>query len=78
MGFSDIEYELLDKEHTKLTVSDLRYMTEAYNILSDFSDMVGDSAKLLLFWLDQKGIEYEIKSEFDFDAEKSKLLIVRM
>lgn len=65
-----------EKNYKDLTLTDLSNMTESLSIAGNFFDM--HLEKFLLFFLEDKGIQYEIKSEFDFDAKNSKLLIVRM
>jgi len=75
-GFEHDIMEILNKNHKDLSVADMKLMIEGFEIASGFSGMYPE--KFLLFWLNSRGIKYEIKSEYDFDTEKNKFLIVKM
>lgn len=51
-----------------MTVKELCTLASAYDNASSLAFMEVD--KLLLYWLKNKGIEYEIKPEFGFDFKK--------
>ncbi len=65
------EEEAEDVENVKvrdITVKDLTTLYNAHKIVSSLTGFEID--KLLLFWLQNRGIEYEIKSEFDVITEQ--------
>ncbi len=67
------EDEVEDLENvkvSKITVKDLTTLYNAHKIVSSLTGFEID--KLLLFWLQNRGIEYEIKSEFDVTTDQLK------
>jgi len=65
------EEEVEDVENVKvhdITVKDLTTLYNAHKIVSSLTGFEID--KLLLFWLQNRGIEYEIKSEFDVTTDQ--------
>ena len=67
------EDEMEDVENVKvrnITVKDLTTLYNAHKIVSSLTGFEID--KLLLFWLQNRGIEYEIKSEFDVTTDQLK------
>lgn len=59
-----------DLKISNITVKDLCIMASAYENVSSIMCMSAD--KLLLYWLESRSIEYEIKSEHSFDLKKYK------
>ena len=51
-----------------LTVHDLTILFTAYDSTNSLKGL--DYNKLLLVWLKSRGIDYEVKSEYDIDKEK--------
>ncbi len=51
-----------------LTIRDLTTLFTAYDSTNSLKGL--DYNKLLLVWLKSRGIDYEIKSEYDIDKEK--------
>ena len=67
------ERDVEDVENVKvrdITVKDLTTLYNAHEIVSSLTGFEID--KLLLFWLRNRGIEYEIKSEFEATADQLK------
>ncbi len=67
------EKDVEDVENVKvrdITVKDLTTLYNAHEIVSSLTGFEID--KLLLFWLQNRGIEYEIKSEFEATADQLK------
>lgn len=67
------EEEVEDVENVKvrdITVKDLTTLYNAHEIVSSLTGFEID--KLLLFWLQNRGIEYKIKSEFEATADQLK------
>ncbi|GFO97601.1 hypothetical protein ig2599ANME_1806 [groundwater metagenome] len=67
------EKEVEDVENVKvrdITVKDLTTLYNAHEIVSSLTGFEID--KLLLFWLQNRGIEYKIKSEFEASADQLK------
>lgn len=67
------EKDVEDVETVKvrdITVKDLTTLYNAHKIVSSLTGFEID--KLLLFWLQNRGIEYEIKSEFEATADQLK------
>lgn len=67
-----------DVEINKITIRDLAELYKRYDIIQSLSGM--DDDKLLLFWLKNREIEFDIKSEFNIkldDFEKEGYLILR-
>lgn len=52
----------------KITVKDLVELYKRYDIVESLSGM--DYNKLLLYWLKNRGIEFNITSEYNIDIEK--------
>jgi len=63
--FEDSDIKVKD-----ITVKELCKIYSAYETMSTLSGLEGD--KFLLFWLVNKGIEFEIKSEHNVDIEECK------
>ena len=67
------ERDVEDVENVKvrdITVKDLTTLYNAHEIVSSLTGFEID--KLLLFWLQNRGIEYKIKSEFEATADQLK------
>ncbi len=67
------EVDVEDVENIKvrdITVKDLTTLYNAHKIVRSLTGFEID--KLLLFWLQNRGIEYEIKSEFDVTTDQLK------
>lgn len=67
------ERDVEDVENVKvrdITVKDLTTLYNAHEIVNSLTGFEID--KLLLFWLQNRGIEYEIKSEFEATADQLK------
>ena len=67
------EEEAEDVENIKvrdITVKDLTTLYNAHKIVTSLTGFEID--KLLLFWLQNRGIEYKIKSEFEATADQLK------
>jgi hypothetical protein len=65
------ERDLEDVENVKvrdITVKDLTTLYNSHEIVSSLTGFEID--KLLLFWLQNRGVEYKIKSEFDITDDQ--------
>lgn len=61
----------------KITIKDLTELYKRYDIVQSLAGM--DYNKLLLFWLKNRGIDFEIKSEYNIDKneyEKEGYMII--
>jgi len=61
----DEEQNIGDRSIKNLSVKDLTLLFSMYEQSSKISDMETD--RFLLYWLESKGIKYEIKSEFQIN-----------
>lgn len=67
-----------DVEINKISIRDISELYKTYDIVQNLAGMSRD--KLFLFWLKNRGIEFTIKSEHNFDKEeyeKEGYLIIR-
>ena len=65
---TDIDFETSDLKISDMTVKDLCILTSAYDNTSSLSQL--DVDKILLYWLEYRNIEYEVKSEFQVDIKQ--------
>lgn len=65
-----IDMSTSDLKVSDITVADLCTMASAYDNVSSITCMNTD--KLFLYWLKNRGIEHEIKSEYNIDLKKYK------
>lgn len=67
---TNIDIDTSDLKVSNITVKDLCIMASAYeNAISLYGI---DIDKFLLYWLESKDIEYEIKSEYNIDLKEYK------
>ena len=64
----DEEIDIENRTIRDLTVRDLATLFTAYDNTNALKGL--DYNKLLLVWLKSRGIDYEIKSEYEIDREK--------
>ncbi len=65
------EKEVEDVENVKVRDITVKNLTTLYNAHKIVSSLTGfEIDKLLLFWLQKRGIEYKIKSEFEATADQ--------
>lgn len=67
---TDIDVNTSDLKVSEITINHLCTLVSAYDNASSLARMETD--KLFLYWLESKGIEYQIKSEFNIDLKKYK------
>lgn len=64
----DEEIDIERRTIRNLTVRDLATLYTTFDHTNSLRGM--DSDKLLLFWLKSRGIDYQIKSEYEIEKEK--------
>lgn len=77
-GDDNLDYEthfdgesVVDMENVpvgQITIRDLAELYKRYDIVQSLAGI--DYNKLLLYWLKSRGIDFSIKSEYDFDVDK--------
>jgi hypothetical protein len=68
-GEEEVE-EVENVKVSEITVKDLTTLFNSHEIVRSLAGLEID--KLLLFWLQNRGIEYAIKSEFEASADRLK------
>lgn len=67
---TDIDISISDLKVSDITLKDLCVLASAYENVSALAYMNVD--KLLIYWLECREIEYDIKSEYNLDIEEYK------
>lgn len=67
---TDVDISISDLKVSDITISHLCALASAYENASSLACI--DTDKLFIYWLEGKGIEYDIKSEFNIDLKKYK------
>ena len=62
------KYDIENKYTKDLTVKDLTQIFSVYEQANNISGMESD--KFFLYWLETRGVDYEIKSEFEVNENK--------
>lgn len=65
---ANIDVHTSELKVSDITVNDLCIMSKAYERASNLYDI--DIDKLFLFWLESRGIKYEIRQGFNIDIKK--------
>ena len=65
---SDEGIDIENRKLKDLNVSDLTTLFTSYDSTNSLKGL--DYNKLLLVWLKSRGIDYDVKSEYDIDKEK--------
>ncbi len=71
----DTLYNICEKSCSEVTLLDLQYMTKAIENLLGLRQVSCD--EFLLFWLDLRGIEYKVVSEYAFNEDKEQQELVK-
>lgn len=64
---TDIDVSTSDLKVSDITIKDLCILASAYENTSSLACMNSD--KFLLYWLENRGVKYDIKSEYNLDIE---------
>lgn len=66
----DLDVSTSDLKVSDITIKDLCILASAYENTSSLSCMNSD--KFLLYWLESRNVNYEIKSEYNINIEEFK------